>query len=292
MDFGIILPTMPGGANPEGIAAAAETPERLGWRTAWTTDHIIVPHSAAGEYGAIYDVIVTLGWIGGRHPRLRLGTSVIVVPMRNAVVLAKDLATLDSLTGGRVIAGVGVGWNEVEFRNVGNQDLFHRRGAYLDETIALWRHLWSGATSPFEGRFHQLVDFTFGPLPVNREHLPIVVGGRMDAALRRAVKLGDGYHFSSTSPDALRERITVLDAAAAETGRPRPPMTGRVNVRFTERPASGYVVAGSPDEMLAEVREYQALGVEELAFSFGETDADKARNAIERFDRKVLAALR
>jgi probable F420-dependent oxidoreductase len=291
VDVGIILPTMPAGANPEGITAAAETAEALGWRSAWTTDHIIVPQSAAREYGTIYDAIVTLGWIGARNQRLRLGTSVVVVPMRNAVVLAKDLATLDSLTGGRLVVGVGVGWNEVEFRNVGVAELFHRRGAYLDETIGLWRHLWSGATSPFEGRFHQLVDFTFGPLPAQRDRLPVVIGGRSDAAMRRAARLGDGFHFSSTSPAILRERIDLLDPALRQVGRARIPISGRVNVRFGEPPASGYVVAGTPEEMLAEVRAYRELGVEELAFSFGETDAEKARNAIERFDREVLAAL-
>ena len=84
----IILPTMPGGANPEGIAAAAETADRLGWQTAWTTDHVLVPHATEADYGTIYDVIVTLAWVGARWPKLRLGTSVIVVPMRNAVVLA------------------------------------------------------------------------------------------------------------------------------------------------------------------------------------------------------------
>src|SRR5437868_189818 len=207
----IILPTMPGGANPEGIEAAAETAERLGWQTAWTTDHVLVPHSTAGEYGAIYDVIVTLGWIGAKFRRLKLGTSVIVVPMRNAVVLAKELATLDSLVGGRVIAGVGVGWNEVEFGNVGTHDRFRVRGAYTDETIAVWRHLWSGSTEPFEGRFHQFADFVFGPLPAQGGSLPIVVGGRSDAALRRAARLGDGFHVSSMAPDHLRDRLATLN---------------------------------------------------------------------------------
>src|SRR3954452_6090589 len=196
MQPAIILPTMPRGATPEGIAAAAETADRLAWQTAWTTDHVLVPHATEAEYGTIYDVIVTLAWVGAQFPRLRLGTSVIVVPMRNAVVLAKDLATLDSLSGGRLSAGVGVGWNEVEFANVGAADVFHRRGAYLDETIALWRHLWSGSTGPVEGRFHQFADFVFGPLPAQRGSLPIVIGGRSDAAFRRTARLGDGFHAS------------------------------------------------------------------------------------------------
>lgn len=292
MHAAIILPTMPAGANPEGIAAAAETAARLRWRTAWTTDHVLVPHATEADYGAIYDVVVTLAWIGAKVPGLRLGTSVIVVPMRNAVVLAKELATLDSLVDGRLTVGVGVGWNEVEFGNVGVADRFHIRGAYLDETIALWRHLWSGTSEPFEGRFHQFRDFVFGPLPAQGGALPIVIGGRSDAAFRRAANLGDGFHASAMSPAALDERMEQLRGLAAEAGRSTLPVTARVSVRFGAPPASGYAITGSPDDMIAEVRAFEALGVEELAFSFGETDAERARNAIERFDSDVLEALR
>ena len=184
MDYGVCLPNFPDGASPEGIEAAADVAERLSWSTVWTTDHILVPHADTADYGRIYDAIVTLAWVGARHPNVRLGTSVIVVPMRNAVTLAKDLATLDSLSGGRVVAGVGIGWNETEFANVGAADRFHTRGAYLDETIALWRHLWSGSSEPFHGRFHTIDDFVFGPLPVQAP-LPIVIGGRAEPALRR-----------------------------------------------------------------------------------------------------------
>jgi probable F420-dependent oxidoreductase len=288
----IILPTMPRGANPEGILAAAETAQRLGWQTAWTTDHVLVPGAAAADYGGIYDVIVTLGWVGAQLPRLRLGTSVIVVPMRNAVVLAKELATLDSLLGGRLVVGVGVGWNRTEFGNVGVEERFHRRGAYLDEAIAIWRHLWSGSTEPFAGQFHGFSDFVFGPLPAQGARLPIVVGGRSDAAVRRAARMGDGYHASSLSPAVLADRVAHLGMQLAEAGRGAIPVSARVSVRFGERPPSGYAVTGTPDEMLAELRAFADLGVEELAFAFGETDAERTRDAIERFDREVLSALR
>jgi len=159
--FGLVLPTMRAGASSEVIEAGAEAAERLGWTTVWTTDHVLVPHAAAGEYGRIYEAITTLAWVGARHPRLRLGTSVIVVPQRNAVVLAKELATLDALSEGRLLVGVGVGWNESEFANLGATERFSRQGAYLDETIRLWRHLWSGSSQPFEGALHQLHDFVY-----------------------------------------------------------------------------------------------------------------------------------
>jgi probable F420-dependent oxidoreductase len=185
---------MHAGARREVIEAAADVSVRLGWRTVWTTDHVLVPHGEADEYARIYEVLITLAWVAAGHPQLKLGTSVIVAPQRNAVVLAKELATLDDLSGGRLCVGVGAGWVEAEFANLGEGRRYRQRGAYLDETIRLWRHLWSGSTAPFEGQFHRFVDFLFEPLPVQRERVPILIGGPSPGALRRAGVLGDGYH--------------------------------------------------------------------------------------------------
>ena len=292
MDFGLVLPTMPDGATAEGIEAAAEAAEGLGYSTVWTTDHVLVPHSAASEYGHIYEAILALAHVGARHATLRLGTSVLVVPQRNAVVLAKELATLDALTRGRVIAGVGLGWNEVEFRNLGMGDRFHVRGAYLEETVRLWRHLWSGSQEPFTGRFHEICDFVFGPLPAQGEHLPILFGGRSEAAIRRAGRLGDWYHSSATGPDAYAPRIPIIREAAGAAGRQMPRLSARVNVRFGDFDGRFYAISGSPDAMAAEVARFESLGVEHLALAFGETDAAKVVAAAERFDREVAARSR
>lgn len=292
MEYGLILPTMPAGATAEGIAAGAETAERLGWSTVWTTDHVLVERASASEYGRIFEAISTLAWVAGRHARLRLGTSVIIVAQRNAVVLAKELATIDALSGGRLIAGVGVGWNALEFANLGMADRFGQRGAYLEETIALWRHLWSGSVEPFAGRFHQFTDFAFEPLPAQGAALPIVIGGRAAPALRRAGRLGDGYHASSAGPDAIAERVPIIRAAAEAAGRPMPSLSARVRVEPAERPGNGYRIAGRPEEMAAEVRRFADLGLGQLAFAFGETAPERVVAAMERFDREVLAALR
>ena len=287
MDFGICLPNFPDGASPDGIDAAAEAAERLGWPTVWTTDHVLVPRDAAADYGRIYDAILTLGWVGARHPGLRLATSVIVVPQRNAVVVAKELATLDSLTGGRVIAGVGVGWNRTEFANLAMGDRFRVRGAYLDETIRLWRHLWSGSTEPFAGRFHSIDDFVFGPLPAQGADLPIVVGGRAEPALRRAGTIGDGYHSSVSSPGQYGERVPVIRAAAEAAGRSMPWLSARARVEF-ETASSGYAIRGTPEEMAAEVGEFADVGVTHLGLWFGATDAGEVVARAERFAREVV----
>lgn len=292
MRYGICLPNFTSTASNEGIAAAAEIAERLGWEAVWTTDHVLVDRSeGSADYRINYDAILTLAWVGARHPGLRLATSVIVVPQRMAVVLAKELATLDALSGGKVVAGVGVGWNELEFANVGAAERFHHRGAYLDETIALWRHLWSGSSEPFQGRFHQLDDFVFAPLPAQGAGLPILVGGRAEAALRRAATVGDGYHASATSPQAYAPRVPVLRAAAEAAGRPMPALSARVRVAFHEPVRSAevrpYAMRGTPEEVAAEVRAFAELGVEELALWFGGKTPEEIQQRATRFATEV-----
>jgi probable F420-dependent oxidoreductase len=291
MQIGLILPAMPKGASAEGIEAAAEVAERLHWADVWTTDHLVVDRANAPQYGRIFEAIVTLAYLGGRTERVRLGTSVLVVPQRNAVVLAKEFASLDALTRGRVTVGVGVGWNRTEFANLGVAERFSVRGAYLEETIGLWRHLWAGRTDPFEGRFHRLEDFTFEPLPVQPGGPPIWIGARSEPALRRAGRLADTYHASQASPAEFQHRIPAIRAGAEAVGRPMPSLSARVQVRFGERPRGWYAIAGTPEAMAAEVRAFQALGVGHLAVGFGETDPERVVSAAVRFDRDVLARL-
>ena len=288
MDYGFALPNFPAGASPEGIEAASETAERLGWSAVWTTDHVLVERASQEGYGRIFEAILTLAWVGARHPSLRVGTSVVVVPQRNAVILAKELATLDALTGGRVIAGVGVGWNVAEFANLGASDRFHVRGAYLDETIRLWRHLWSGSGEPFEGRFHPLTDFAFEPLPAQGADLPIWVGGGSDAACRRAGTLGDGYHASAVGPDGYAKRVPKVRAAAEAASRPMPGLSARVRVRLDEAHGTGYAMRGTPEQIAGEIRAWAALGVSHLVLSFGPTDPEGVAAAAERFAREVV----
>jgi alkanesulfonate monooxygenase SsuD/methylene tetrahydromethanopterin reductase-like flavin-dependent oxidoreductase (luciferase family) len=212
---------------------------------------------------------------------------VLVVPQRNAVILAKELATLDALSAGRVIAGVGVGWNATEFGNLGAADRFHVRGAYLDETISLWRHLWSGSAEPFEGRFHPLTDFTFAPLPAQRSSLPIWIGGGAEAALRRAGRIADGYHASAIGPEAFAKRLPVIRAAAEDAGRPMPTLSARVRVQFDVSPGAGYVMHGSAEDVAAEVRTWADLGVEHLALFFLADSPDAMVAAARRFATEV-----
>jgi probable F420-dependent oxidoreductase len=288
MEYGLALPNFPAGASREGIDAGAEVATRLGWSGGvWTTDHVIVDRASTAGYGRIFEAILTLAWVGARHPKVKLGTSVVVVPQRNAVLLAKELATLDALSGGRVVAGVGVGWNEREFANLGAADRFHVRGAYLDETIRLWRHLWSGSGEPFHGRFHDLDDFVFEPRPEQGERLPIWVGGGSDAACRRAGTLGDGWQSSALGPASYAKRVPKILAAATAAERPAPALSARVRVRFDETSGEGYAMRGSPEQVAAEVRAFAELGATMLVLAFGVTDPAGTVAAAKRFAGEV-----
>jgi alkanesulfonate monooxygenase SsuD/methylene tetrahydromethanopterin reductase-like flavin-dependent oxidoreductase (luciferase family) len=261
MDFGLALPSYRLGASTEGIDAAADLAGRLGWHSVFTTDHVLVEQSERSEdYFSVFDALLTLAHVAARQPELRVAVSVIVVPMRNAVLLAKELATLDALSGGRLIVGVGV--------------------------------LWSGQTGPFEGRFHSFGEIRFGPLPVQGAELPIWVGGRSEAALSRAGRLGHAYHSSASSPAQLAVRVPVIHGTAEAAGRPRPLISARVRVHFGAHEGPGYVLAGTPEQMISEVQAFTDLGVEHFTFDFSETDPQRHTQLMERFDSEVLAALR
>ena len=288
MDYGLVLPSLGDKANRDGIMAAVELAEEHGFTDVWATDHILIDHAGAEDYGRIYEAITTLAWIAGRSRAIRLGASVIVVPMRNAVVLAKQLATLDALSEGRLIAGFGVGWNAAEFANVGVAERFHERGAYTDEVIAVCRHLWSGSREPFHGRFHSFDDFYFQPLPAQGVNVPIWLGGRDERALRRVGRQADAYHASAASPSALAGRIPVVREAAEAAGRPMPRLSGRARVELDAGAESFYTMHGRPADVAADIRAFADLGVDHLALAFPPRDAVGLRAIVGRFMREVV----
>jgi alkanesulfonate monooxygenase SsuD/methylene tetrahydromethanopterin reductase-like flavin-dependent oxidoreductase (luciferase family) len=295
MRFGLILPSKGEGTGPDLLDAGAETARRLGWTSVWVTDHMMVPPGdEADEYGTILEAVTALAWVGGRHPGLTLGTSVIVPAMRDAVQLAKEFATLDVLTGGRLVVGVGVGdeGDIAEYTNLGKADRFRVRGAYLDETIALWRHLWSGRTEPFHGRFHTLEDFTFRPLPPQGSQLRIWSGGRSAKAVDRCIRLTDGYHASQTGPADLRERLPGLLDGRRALGRAHPTLSIRTRVKFGAPRGPVYSLVGSARDMVADLVAFDALGVDDIIVVLEGHDPEAIRDGMERFDHEVVRPYR
>lgn len=222
MKFGVCLPNYGKTSSPEALSAVAAEAEALGFDSVWTTDHVLMPRNSGTPYERIFDSIASLAYIAGKTSRVRLGVSSLIIAMRNPVVAAKQLATIDALSGGRVLLAIGAGWNEKEFSFVGSD--FHDRGRRVNESIRLIRSLWRGETS-FESRWlpQRFQDAVFEPRPASKE-LEIWIGGASDAAMRRAARLGDAWHpnvapmevfrglvakFREVSPRAREERICV-----------------------------------------------------------------------------------
>jgi probable F420-dependent oxidoreductase len=200
--FGVILPNYGAGSSIDGIRRMAETAEELGFDSMWTTEHIIVGPDAADGYGRVYDPLLTLAWIAGRTDRIGLGTSIVLVPLHNPMHLAKEVATLQELSGGRFTLGVGMGWHKDEFEFMGVD--FEGRGRRADEAIRLMRALWSGERD-FDGEYWSFHDATSEPHPSPQPE--IWVGGSSPRALRRVRELGDAWHPSRGSDAAHVRRV-------------------------------------------------------------------------------------
>ena len=218
------------------------------------------------QFARVFEPLVVLAHVAAVTSRIRLGTSVIVLPMRSPFAVAKQAATLDVLSGGRLILGIGVGSYGEEYVNV-HAD-FHTRGARLDEAIRLFRHLWSGSREPFDGRFYGFADGVFEPLPTQREKLPLLVGGRSDAALRRAGREADMWQTTTLSHETFPAAVAKIRAAA--NGR-------KVEV------GSVYAFNEGLASAQAAVRTWAAAGADHLSINFG--PADGRRERMQEFAR-------
>lgn len=186
--FQVVLPDESPDMPPRVLTDLALRAEELGADALWLPDHLLPPGPYGTTFGGVYEPLVTLAHLAARTDRVRLGTSVLVAPMRDPFTLAKQAATLHALSGGRFVLGVGVGWSREEFAAVGAD--FAARGARTDEALRLLRHLFEGE-GPFEGRFHSYAHGVFEPRPASP--LPVTVGGASERALARAAALGDAW---------------------------------------------------------------------------------------------------
>lgn len=296
MKLGLHLPQI--GAAHENlgadIARIAARAEDAGYASLWVSDHLLTP--AAGATLAAVEImepIVTLAYAAATTKTIRLGTSVIVVPYRGAVHLAKELATLDLLSGGRVIGGLASGWLEPEFRALGAE--YERRGAYTDEAIRLMRACWASDSPEFAGEFFKLSGMRFGPRP-RAGRIPLWIGGISRRAIRRALELGDGWHGTRMNPEQVAVRLQWLREGAARVGRD---LTGfalshRVYVGFADKwtETGGYVegILAPPAELAQYLGRFAQLGIGELLI----TPMVNPRGLdafLDRFDREVRPAI-
>ncbi|MGC1342398.1 MAG: TIGR03619 family F420-dependent LLM class oxidoreductase [Candidatus Binataceae bacterium] len=296
MKLGLHLPQI-GAAHANlaaDIARIAARAESAGYASLWVSDHLLTPAAGASIAAVeIMEPIVTLAYAAAVTKTIRLGTSVIVVPYRGAIHLAKELATLDLLSGGRVIAGLASGWLEPEFRALGAP--YERRGAYTDEAIGLMRACWASEAPEFAGEFFKLSGMRFGPRP-SAGKLPLWIGGISRRAIRRALELGDGWHGTRMKPEQVAVRLGWLREGAARIGRD---LTGfalshRVYIGFADKwtETGGYVegILAPPAELAQYLNRYAELGVGELLITplAGPRALD---GFLDRFDREVRPGL-
>jgi probable F420-dependent oxidoreductase len=213
MKFGIAFANVGPFSQPDPLDSLVTNAEENGIESLWTVEHVVVPvgyespypYSPSGrmpgpENSPIPDPILPLAFAAAKSQRLRLGTGVLILPQRHPAYVAKEIATLDVLSGGRALLGVGIGWLAEEFETLGIP--FGERVARTEEAIPAIRSLWEPSPAPFEGRFYRWGPVESNPKPVQRPGVPIVIGGHVDAAARRAARFGDG--FFPARPDRLR----------------------------------------------------------------------------------------
>ncbi|MFM9441101.1 TIGR03619 family F420-dependent LLM class oxidoreductase [Streptomyces acidiscabies] len=263
MKLQVVLPNEAAGADPRQLADLARQAEALGYDTAWLPDHILPPGEYGPVYGGVLEPLVTMGWLAAATTRIRFGTSVLVLPLRSPFVVAKQVATLHRLSGGRIALGVGIGWDEREFTAVGAD--FRSRAARTDEAIALLRHLFRAGRGPFEGRWYGFERGVFEPRPDGP--VPVMTGGVTDAALRRAARYADVWQGVGLDPAAFAERLAYLRART--DGRAVSPGT-RIDWHGPD---------STVGEAVRTAEAFRAAGAEHLAVHFGDPDGYARRMA-------------
>jgi probable F420-dependent oxidoreductase len=224
------------GASPESLLRWTRLAEALGYHLAMISDHVAITPDVAGLYPApFYDPFLTLAWLAAQTQTIELGTTVIILPYRHPLQVARLTSNLDQLSGGRFIFGVGAGWAEQEFAALGLD--VHQRGALTDEYLEVILQSWAGETMSFHGEFVDADDVQTGPLPLRQPHPPVWIGGNGSAARRRAVRFGAAWHpISIRMGWLIEEGLPHLRAVAAEQKRPLPPLCPRIRLHLTAEP--------------------------------------------------------
>ena len=313
MKYGFTLPGRGHLATPERLGIIARKGEEFGFDTLLTGDHILVPknissvypYTEGGEFpgsgsGESMEQITLLSYIAGQTSKIRLVTSVLIVPHRNPLIAAKSLATLDLLSEGRLVVGVGVGWMREEFQALGLPP-FEERGAVTDEYIRAFKVLWTEDDPHFEGKYISFDDISFLPKPVQMPHPPIWVGGESRPALRRTAELADGWYplgsnptFPMGTPEQLKAGLERLAGYAERFG--RDPSTIETIYRTHQfellKQAAGpdrLPFVGDADQIAGDIRQYQDMGVTSMIWDFlrQTDDLDSMLGLMEDFSTQV-----
>lgn len=297
MKFGVALPAQVQGAKRKDVLGFAERTERLGFDSIWVLDRLVYDSLAP---------LPLLSTAAAITERVRLGTSILLATQRSPLLLAKELATIDRISGGRLTVGVAVGGREVDFKAAGVPML--QRGRRLEETISLLKQAWSGRSIEHEGEVFSIRVPPVGPMPLQRPHPPIWLGGRSQAAIERAVRLADGYIPGGSGPAALRHELERLYEAVDRAGRDRKTIACGAVVYFCLGPnteaalaaVTGYLrsyygtalklnplqdtVYGTPQQAAGRIREFTGLDLDTLILVPASSDPEQVELLAESLD--------
>jgi probable F420-dependent oxidoreductase len=280
MRVGVNLLNFGPGVSPASLAGWTQLAETLGYHFVMISDHVAMTPDVVGRYPApFYDPFVTLAWLARATTRVELGTTVVILPYRHPLHTARLAANIDQLSGGRFIFGVGVGWARQEFEALGLP--FERRGAMSNDYLAAIRTAWTSDPASHQGPFVSFRDVRTGPRPLRAPHPPIWVGGASDAALRRAVRLGDAWHPIRVRLGWLRDTgLPRLRAIAGQEGRPLPALCPRIRLRITEGPLAEeqrLAGEGSLEQVRADLQALAGLGASYVLLDTYTDDAEATR---------------
>ena len=268
MTAGVHLPQAGPAASGEAMTRAAQLAEQLGYADVWVSDHLVVPTGAQYPPSAyVYEPLASLAWVAAATRRVGLGTTVLVLPMRNPIHVAKTVATIDLMSGGRFILGTAAGWLKAEFDAIGVP--FDERGPRTDEAIDIMRHVWTTDHMTIDFPVHGIHMESIRAQPQPKRRIPIWIGGHADIALRRAIAVGDGWHGAFLSPDETKPRVDKLRAG-------RPEAAYEISMRTRWDP-----LEDDNDLILAEIDHYRDVGVTHLVPEPRQRTVDKYLESIE-----------
>jgi probable F420-dependent oxidoreductase len=290
MKFGYILPNYGDKISGEELLEVSSVCEEVGFDSVWATDHIVMPTELREPYGQLIEPITLLSYIGARCEKVKLGTSCIVLPQRNPVLVAKQAAALDVLSKGRVILGFGAGWAEKEFGYL-NAD-FRRRGKVMDESIAPMRKLWKDDVVNFEGRFFRVTNALFLPKPV-RGDIPVWIGGNGPTSIERVVKMGDGWH--PVGPDlegfsAGASKIRPAKKRAVLSMRMTTDVRKKRDVYVGANNEKRVAVSGTAAEIRKGIDAYARAGLEYYCASINHPAAAEIIKDLRKFGADVIGS--
>lgn len=287
MKFGVILPSYGSSSTSDEIVETSLSAQRLGFDSIWTTDHILLPQRDSTRFGRIWEAMITLAYLAGKTDHIHLGVSSLVLPQRNPVIIAKQIAALDVLSNGRTILCVGVGWSAGEYANLGQR--FEDRGRRMDEAIRVMRSLWAsppGETVTFKGSYYSFEDAVFSPPPIQIGGPPLWVAGHSETAMQRAADLADGWHPSSLPLNQFRflaRRFQDLAGGKERT------ISARLQLSF-DPSVSDAQLRGTANEIIDTLFDYQDAGLEYAVIRFSSDSSEFFPDAMQRFKEEIAPA--